>query len=75
MIINHFEQHRQEPCSSSDVHYREQNHDVVFTPVAVTDYDLGVAAAFKRIGAEYDELCIIGSRLCAKLVLVGVQNW
>ena len=56
MFTNRFEQDRQDPSSSSDVHYRERSHDVVFTPVAVIDYDLGVAAAFKRFGAEYDEL-------------------
>ena len=55
-FTNRSEQDRQDLSSSSDVHYRERSHDVVFTPIAAADYDLAVAAAFKRLGAEYDEL-------------------
>ena len=56
-FTNRSEQNRQDPSlSSSTLRYRERSHDVVFTPVAAADYDLDVAAVFKRLGVEYDEL-------------------
>lgn len=42
--------------SSSAAHVREHRHDVVFSSVEIPDYDPGIAAAFRRLGDEYDDL-------------------